>query len=239
MLLTLSLAASAFTLAPAASCASLQSVSIQSAYSQHATASVLVNSNTAAQDSTLRATYEGGQSFKDFLSATKARREGWHRIADSASVDPMLIARAREVSGSWKLLVVAVDACFDSLNSLPYLSVFSDSLPTIQLRVVLPEQGRAVQESHKSLDGRLATPTIVLINEQWGDAGCIVELPSELRLKTHSLLSEGLRDSARTVKSAYYAQNRGVGITTEFVEMLEAAASGRYHCDRQQLNEQK
>lgn len=216
MLLSLSLLVSAFTapLAPMSPCTP-------------ATATPIVS-----RDSTLRAIFDNGRPYAQFLAATKARREGWMRNTDSAQVDVSLVARARAVGGSWKLLVVAVDACNDSMNSLPFVARLVDSIPGIELRVVLPDAGKSVQESHRSLDGRLATPTFVLLDATDRDVGCIVELPRELRQQTHALRTAGLSDSAYVSKRLFYEKNQGRGITAEFVEMLEAAKTGTPHCDR-------
>ncbi|MCU0647082.1 MAG: thioredoxin family protein [Gemmatimonadaceae bacterium] len=177
--------------------------------------------------------FDKGLPYREFLAKAVARREGWLRITDSTRVDAALVQRARAVAGSWRLLVVAVDRCGDSMNSVPYLAALTDSVPAIGLRVVHPDDGKAVQQAHRSLDGRTATPTIVLLRADGTSAGCVVELPRALRewsqaARTAKVSSDSLHNYQRT----WYAGNRGVGIATEAVEMLEAAASGRVHCAR-------
>jgi len=183
-------------------------------------------------DSTLLQLQASGQPFADFLTAAKARREGWLRMADSARVDDALLARARAVGGNWKLLVVAIDRCGDSMNSVPYLAKLAELIPGIDLRIVLPVNGRAVQETHKSLDGRNATPTIVLLDADGRDMGCIVELPREVRQWAHGVRSTVSSDSLHAGIAAFYAKDRGRGITTEAVEMLEAAKQGTPRCEK-------
>ena len=185
-----------------------------------------------AQDSTLLALFNTGQSFPDFLAAAKARREGWLRIADSARVSDALVARAKAVGGTWQLLVVAIDACGDSMNSVPYLAKLSEMVPGLDLRIVLPVNGRPVQDSHRSLDGRTATPTFVLLDSQGNDVGCIVELPREIRDWAHGVRGAVSSDSLHAGIRTFYAANRGVAITTEAVEMLEAAKAGAPRCAR-------
>jgi hypothetical protein len=186
----------------------------------------------AAADSSWSALYESGQRFPDFLAAAKARREGWLRLADSARVSDALLARARAVGGSWRFLVVAIDACGDSMNSVPYLARLAESVPGLELRIVLPKDGRPVQEAHKSVDGRNATPTIVLLDAEGRDRGCIVELPRQLRMWAHSVRKSVSSDSLHAGIRAFYAANRGEAIVTEAVEMLEAARANRVLCDR-------
>ena len=186
----------------------------------------------ARADSTLLQLQTSGQTFADFLSAAKARREGWLKMADSARVDDALLARARAVGGTWKLLVVAIDRCGDSMNSVPYLAKLAELVPGIDLRIVLPVNGRTVQETHKSLDGRNATPTIVLLDANGNDMGCIVELPREIRQWAHGVRASVSSDSLHAGIAAFYAKDRGKGITTEAVEMLEAAKQGKPRCDK-------
>ncbi len=185
-----------------------------------------------ARDSTLMALFSSGQSFPDFLAAAKARREGWLKMADSAQVNEALVARAKAVSGTWHLLVVAIDACGDSMNNVPYLAKLSEMVPGLELRIVLPVNGRSVQDSHRSLDGRSATPTFVLLDSKGNDVGCIVELPREIRDWAHGVRNTVSSDSLHAGIRSFYAANRGVAITTEAVEMLEAAKAGSPRCSR-------
>jgi hypothetical protein len=185
-----------------------------------------------ARDSTMLALFSSGQTFADFLAAAKARREGWLGVAAQAQVAESLVARAKAVGGSWRLLVVAIDACGDSMNNVPYLAKLAELVPGIELRIVLPANGRAVQETHRSLDGRTATPTFVLLDDQGTDMGCIVELPREVREWAHGVRATVGSDSLHAGIRRFYAENRGVAITTEAVEMLEAAKAGSPRCAR-------
>ncbi|WP_291159136.1 thioredoxin family protein [Gemmatimonas sp. UBA7669] len=181
-------------------------------------------------DSTLLALHGSGQTFADFVAAAKARREGWLGLADTARVSDALVARARQVGGSWKLLVVAVDACGDSMNTVPWLARLAQDVPGIDLRIVLPAAGRAVQESHRSLDGRTATPTFVLLDAEGTERGCIVEQPRPLRDWARATRGTVSLDSLHVGIRAFYAANRGEAIVTEAIEMLEAAKAGQRHC---------
>lgn len=182
-------------------------------------------------DSTLSALHASGQTFADFVAAAKARREGWLKLADSAQVEPTLVERARAVGGAWRLLVVAVDACGDSMNTVPYVARLA-AQAGIDLRIVLPAAGRAVQETHRSLDGRTATPTYVLLDARGDERGCIVEQPKALREWASKERAKVSLDSVHVGIRAFYAKDQGASIAREAVEMLEAAAAGRTHCDR-------
>jgi Thioredoxin len=188
---------------------------------------------TAQADSGLRTLFEKGQTFSEFVEKATARREGWLRLQRDAAISPALLERARAVGGTWQLLVVAIDRCGDSMNSVPYAARLADSVPGLTLRIVLPTAGRAVQESHRSLDGRTATPTLVLLDAAGNDVGCLVELPAPLRQWNHKHRGVVSDDSLHTYRDTFYGKDRGASLTTELVELMEAAKAGTPRCDRQ------
>ncbi len=188
---------------------------------------------TVAADSVLRTLFDRGQTFAEFVEKATARREGWVRLQSEAAINPALLARARAVGGTWQLLVIAIDRCGDSMNSVPYAARLADSVPGLSLRIVLPTAGRAVQESHLSLDGRTATPTLVLLDSAGNDVGCLVELPAPLRQWNHKYRTKISDDSLHAYRNSFYTKDRGVSVSTELVEMLEAARAGTPRCDRQ------
>lgn len=176
----------------------------------------------------LRTLYESGQSFEAFLAAATNRRDQWvANHARGAAIDATLVARARAVGGRWRLLVVAVDSCSDSVSTIPYLAHLEAALEGLEMRIVLPAAGKWVQEAHRTPDGRAATPTVVLLNEEWNTAGCLIERPRALR----EYLAEGGEGSEFSRKMAWYAEDAGRATVTQVVEMLEAAAAGGMQCD--------
>ena len=82
-------------------------------------------------------------------------------------------------------------------------------------------------------DGRRATPTFVLIDASGNDAGCLVELPAPLRQWTNKARGKVSDDSLHAYRETFYSKDQGVSLTTELVELLEAARAGSPRCDRQ------
>ena len=186
-----------------------------------------------ATDSTLLTIFSKGQAFTEFVAQAKARREGWLRLQRDAVVKPELLARARAVGGTWQLLVIARDGCGDSMNSVPYAARLADSVPGLTLRIVSPVDGQAAANTHRTEDGRTATPTFILLDATGNDVGCLVELPAPLRQWTHKARSKVSDDSLHTYRNTFYAKDAGVSVSTELVELLEAAHAGTPKCDRQ------
>ena len=110
--------------------------------------------DAARADSTLAALYASGQDYRAFLAEAKARREMWVRNTEQAVIAPDVLATARGLMGKWRILVVAVDGCSDSVNTIPYIAKLVELVPALEMRVVLPGPGAPVMESHRTPDGR-------------------------------------------------------------------------------------
>lgn len=188
------------------------------------------NTSSPAAQSTASTLYESGVTFTEFLDAADRREDTWHGNFSAAEVPESLLERARAVGGSWRLLVVAEDWCGDSANTIPYVAHLSDLLDNVDLRVVDSEVGRAVMEAHPTPDGRAATPTVVLMDDQGSEVGCFVERPVELQawfLEQEDRLDE---DELYAQKYQWYDDDGGATTIREVVEMIEGAASGSTVC---------
>ena len=184
-----------------------------------------------AVDDALRALYERGTTFEDFHANATRRRELWDANYAAATIPVPLLDRGRAVGGSWHLLAVAVDACSDSVNTIPYLALLAERVPGLELRIVDSDVGRAVMEARRTPDGRAATPTVVLLDADFDDAGCFIERPKDLQAWLAE--NEGRLDSdaLHQGKMGWYADDAGASTVEEVVSLMEAAAAGRPRCD--------
>jgi hypothetical protein len=180
---------------------------------------------------TLGALHASGLTFDQFLAEAKQRKETWTANYEAGlASDPSLVARADMVSGRWRVLVVAVDSCSDSVHTIPWLAALVKPLERIDLRVVLPDAGKSVMEAHRTHDGRAATPTVLLLDEQGEVHGCIIERPQVL-VDWLAAPPDSLKEqSTFQRKMAWYAADSGQAIRAEFVAMLEAAERGERQC---------
>lgn len=177
-------------------------------------------------DDELRAIYDQGRPYTDFLGAATRRAELWHGNSEKAQgLDPALVERARAVGGRWHFLAVAVDSCSDSVSTIPYLAELVARVDGLDMRIVDSTVGRSVMEGHPTPDGRAATPTVLLLDANFEEAGCFIERP--LELQTWILEnSDWTRDEVYENKMEWYDEDAGHGTVETFVEMLEAAAAG-------------
>ena len=173
----------------------------------------------------LREIYESGRSYVDFLGNATRRVELWQgNTREARDIDPSLVSRARAVRGTWKFLAIAVDSCSDSVSTIPYLAQLVAMVDGLDMRVVDPTTGREIMESHPTRYGRASTPTVLLLDDQFEEAGCFIERPPELKTW---ILEEGFSsEEIYPRKMAWYAEDAGHHTVQAFVEMLEAAAAG-------------
>lgn len=183
----------------------------------------------ASADS-LEAYWDEAAPFPAFYDGVTRRARLWERNYTQGEVPPELVERARAVGGTWRLLAVAVDACSDSVNTLPYLALLAEAVPGLELRVLDPERGRALMEARPTADGRAATPTVVLLDASFEDAGCFIERPRPLKEwieeKEHEVGGPTLYEG----KMLWYDQDAGRSTLEEVVGLLEAAAAGAPVC---------
>ena len=173
-------------------------------------------------DSSYRALYGSGITFTEFVSKATARKEQWEGNYAMKVAPDALVTRATAAGSGWKLLVVTVPSCGDSVNSVPYFASFLDKVPSIEMRLIDNVIGKSVMEAHRTPDGRAATPTVILLDDQFNERGCWVERPAPLLAKMKEPNFEGRQE--------WYDKDRGASSLEEIVAMIEAAASGSKKC---------
>ena len=174
--------------------------------------------------------FREGKTFAEFLDAAKARREMWLSNYKDAAVPDALLTRALAVPGPWKILVVAVDGCSDSVNTIPYIAKLAKQLPQVELRIINSTVGKEVMEAHRTPDGRAATPTIVLLDSTFVEKGCFIERPPELQARMAEQKEKQSGDAAFEGKMKWYEGDKGQSTIQQIVVLLEEAAAGRPVC---------
>ena len=182
-------------------------------------------------DSVLAALYASGTDYRDFLAAAEARRDQWRANTERAVVAPDALAAARALPGRWRLLVVAVDGCSDSVNTIPYLAALVEGVASLELRIVMPGPGRPVMEAHRTPDGRPATPTVVVLDAAGNEVGCWVERPKALQDQAVAARAGGTLEQFQRGKQGWYDADAGASTVREVVAVLQAAAAGTPRCD--------
>ena len=167
------------------------------------------------------ALYEQGTPFASFLEHARSRADEWKQNYAAAAIGDEIVARVRALPARRKLLVVAEASCSDSVSTIPFLAKLVESAPdTLALRVVDRRAGRAVMEEHRTPDGRAATPTVVVLDEQGKFLAAWSERPAELQtwyLERKPVLTQG---ELLAQKMKWYAADAGRSTVAEVVALL-------------------
>jgi hypothetical protein len=185
----------------------------------------------SAQEIDYAERWEAARGFGVFLASVERRADEWRGNYAAAEIDPPeLLGRVLAAGGTWRLLVIAEDWCGDSVYTIPWMARLAERAPNLELAIAGRDVGLDVMKAHRSPDGRAATPTVVLLDEAFGERGCWVERPEVLQ--TWFLEREGRlsRDDLHARKYQWYAEDRGRETLREIVERVEAAAAGRSLC---------
>jgi len=177
----------------------------------------------------LRVLWNQARPYTEFLARVNEREEQWRRSDSIAAVPDRLAVRARR-TGRLRLLVVTVYACSDSTSVVPYLARLAALAPNLELRIAHPDQGRWLMEAHRTPDGRAATPTLVVLDEDFNERGCWLERPAELQRWYIATGRDLPQDEYLRHKMSWYAADSGLSTLEEVVTVLEAAASGHRIC---------
>lgn len=168
---------------------------------------------------TLEELYRAGTTFDAFLEAAEARRELWLKNRGRAAVADDIVERAR-ATGPWKLLVIAVDGCSDSVSTIPYIARLTELVPDLELRIVHPDAARDVMEAHRTPDGRAATPTLIFISET-GDIRAWIERPDALVKWINDQKARDPKFDLLAGKTRWYAEDAGRSTLADILALLD------------------
>ena len=174
--------------------------------------------------------YRSGLTFEVFLEQADRRRELWVRNYGEGAVAREMVDRVRALGGRWRLLAVAEDGCSDSVSTIPFLALLSEAASNLEMRIIDSEVGRSIMESHRTPDDRPATPTVLILTDDYEEAGCLVERPANLQewaLEVRPTLPDA---EFYQRKMAWYREDGGASTVRAIVEGLEAAAAGSTIC---------
>jgi hypothetical protein len=174
----------------------------------------------------LQQMYEQGVDFDTFLADAVRRKEMWD--GNWAKSDPAddFVERAAALDGNYRILAVAVDSCSDSVNTIPYIARLAQRVDQLALQIVDPDEGALLMDIYRTPDDRGATPTVVILTDDYELVGAWVERPSPLQdwWMEHPEIS--IREKARR-KQGWYDWDEGYSTYAEIVALLEAADARR------------
>jgi hypothetical protein len=108
------------------------------------------------------------------------------------------------------------------VNTVPYIARLIDGAPErLDMRLVNRETGKEVMEAYKTPDGRTATPTIVVLGEDWHVIGTLTERPASVETwfleKQKTTMQKPLHDELM----AWYEKDAGKTTVNEIADLVE------------------
>ncbi len=167
--------------------------------------------------------------FHLFLERVKARQDQWKPRFANAAIEATALTEARALPARRRILAVADDRCSDSAWALPYIAKLAAAVPEkLELRVISSREASTIQSANLTPDGRLATPTVAVLDEHNRFIGAWVERPSELQkwyIENKPTLTSGeLYDHV----SKWHTDDAGRSTIRELLEILgRDAAEGK------------
>ena len=159
--------------------------------------------------------------FHTFLANVRARADEWHPRFSNAAIEATALNQARALPGRRRILAIAEDRCSDSAWAVPYLAKLAAVVPEkLELRVIGRAQGRRVQAAHLTPDGRMATPTIVILDDADNFIGAWTERPSELQKWFIDNKGSLGSDELHAQMAKWYAEDAGRSTVKEVLSIL-------------------
>ena len=176
------------------------------------------------------ALWQEGMTFGEFSGRFKSRKEAWEKRNSWGTFPDLTASRMRAITAPLRILVVAEEECGDSMNSIPYLVRLVALAPSIEVRIVDSKKGLSVMEAHRTVDGRAATPTIVVLDQADRVVACWVERPAALIRWSKTPRDSLPADQRFGGRLAWYENDKGASAMAEWVPLLEGAGAGRLTC---------
>lgn len=118
-------------------------------------------------------------TYEAFLATSTKHKGLWEGIYGIAQVPAWAIA-ALPAGVERKLLVIAEDWCGDASSTVPVLAKLADTVPGLELRVILRDQHPDVMDLYLT-NGSRSIPIVIALDEQFRELGHWGPRPRDLQ----------------------------------------------------------
>ncbi|MEO5895239.1 MAG: thioredoxin family protein [Vicinamibacterales bacterium] len=175
-----------------------------------------------AQQIDYAALWDKATPFDQFLAGVKAQEDKWRSRFANAAIDAQVLNDVRALPDKRRILVVAADTCSDSAWAVPYVAKLAAAVPErLELRVIGRKEGSPVQSANLTTDGRLATPTFIILDENNSPTGAWVERPAELQKWVTSNRASVTADELHEQIDRWQKEDDGKSTLKEILALLQ------------------
>ena len=175
--------------------------------------------------SDLRARFESGLPFPEYLETVDKNRELWHAVYKRVKLPDGAVEKARAIPGTWHLLALSEDWCGDAVNILPVISRLTDELPDMDLRVLLRDENLDIMDAHLTNGTSRSIPIIVVYDDDFRERGWWGPRPAGLQ---KWVMEEGMKmDPGPRYAQVrrVYARDKGKAILAEILDLMRSVAA--------------
>ena len=166
-----------------------------------------------------RQLWQSALSYQDFIAGCKAEHCGlWQGVYKLARI-PDWAAAAVPSGTRRKLLVIAEDWCGDASNTVPVVAKLVDTVPGLELKVILRDANPEVMDRYLT-NGSRSIPVVIALDEEFRELGHWGPRPSELQSWVVANRGSMPKSELYPQVRKWYARDRG---ETTLREVLEAA----------------
>ena len=172
----------------------------------------------------MRDRYEAALPFPAYLDTVRKNEDLWRGVHRRVRLPAELVAEARAIPGSWRLLALSEDWCGDAVNILPVVSRLADELSDVQLRVLARDENLDIMDAHLTNGRSRSIPVVILYDEDFRERAWWGPRPSKLQawVMTVGMTMEAKPRYAETRR--FYARDKGRSTVSEIVAMIRDAA---------------
>ena len=173
----------------------------------------------------LRARFESGLPFPEYLETVIENRDLWRAVYKRVKLPDGVVEEARAIPGTWHLLALSEDWCGDAVNILPVISRLTDQLPDVDLRVLLRDENLDIMDAHLTNGTSRSIPIIVVYDGDFRERGWWGPRPTGLQ---KWVMEEGMKmeSGPRYARvRRFYARDKGKAILAEILDLLRSVAA--------------
>ena len=175
-----------------------------------------------AQQPDYTALWDKATPFDQYLAGVRARQEAWRSRFANAAIDADILNDVRALPAKRRILAVAEDRCSDSAWAVPYIAKLAAAVPErLELRVIGRKDGGRIQSDNTTPDGRLATPTVAVLDESNRALGVWVERPAELQKWFIENKAKMDSDPLHEKMDVWYTEDAGKSTLREILALLK------------------
>lgn len=172
---------------------------------------------------TMRDRFIAAMTMEEFVASDTARSEQWHNnISRSRLAGGARSGSSERLQTNWHLLIVAENWCSDAVNTIPYIVAAGATSGRFDVRLLRKADAADILETHQ-LEGRAATPLVLLLDEGFRERGVWIERPVALREFIRKGEARFCEEDLKQRVRVWYEADAGASTVHEILTLIEAA----------------